>query len=392
VPDVVGLYRRFGVRLPELSDGWASTRCFSGRHDDRHPSARVHLRSGGFRCFACYAAGGVLDALELLGVHDRREARRLAVEYGILEPAQARRRPPRSALPGVGRAPSLTPIAEPSDDVETVPTSAAAGIGERIDYDQLPSGPDVVLDRTWTYVDATGAPVGRVRRLDLVDGTKRLWQERPDGDGWTPGLAGTTLPLYRLPDVLERARQGLRVLVVEGEKAVDALNRLGFFATTNAQGAGKWRPEHTAALTGATVLAIADCDLAGRLHAIRVSMDLLAAGVRVVGPFDPDPTRSDGFDIVDHLAGVAATVRAVYPELGDAAVRARLHDHVDMLIGHQLRTDGGELQRRLEYATFTANPAGHAFLDCAGCGRRRVHRLSHGLAFCPCGANQAAPG
>src|SRR5262245_41445047 len=118
---------RFGVRLPELSDGWASTRCFSGRHRDRHPSARVHLRSGGFRCFACDAAGGVLDALELLGVHDRGEARRIAVEYGILAPSQPR--PRRPGPLGVRRAPTMTPTAEtsPPDGVEAAPASSAVG-------------------------------------------------------------------------------------------------------------------------------------------------------------------------------------------------------------------------------------------------------------------------
>jgi DNA primase len=203
-------------------------------------------------------------------------------------------------------------------------------------------------------------------------------------------MAGVQLPLYRLPQVLEQARQGSRVLVVEGEKACDALDRLNLFATTNAQGAGKWRPDHTDSLVGATVLAIADCDLAGRLHAIQLSGDLLHAGVRVLAPLDLEPLRNDGFDVVDYLAEVAATVRAVTPELDEAAVRGRLRDHLEKLL-NRTRADSAELQRRLEFATFTANPAGHACIGCEACGQLRVHRVSHGFAYCPCGARREAP-
>jgi hypothetical protein len=383
VADVAGLYRRFGVRLPELEDGWASTRCFAGRHRDRHPSARVHLRSGGFRCFACNTRGGVLDALQLLGVHDRGEARRIAVEYGILDGALARSAPRPAPL-------GVRPLAEPAA-AAPAGESGPVGLGGRVDYDALPAASAVVRDRSWVYVDESNVPVGRVRRLDLADGEKRIWQERPAAEGWATGLAGKHLPLYRLPRVLEHAHAGRRVLVVEGEKAVDALDRLGFFATTNAGGAGNWRDEHTAALEGATVLAIADCDLTGRKHAIQVSAQLLGAGVRVLSPLDPEPLRNDGYDIVDHLADVAATIRAVAPELDDAPVRARLHDDLQPLLSNQVLADAGELQRRLEYASYTADPARHAYIDCTRCGRRRVHRLTHGLAYCPCGEHQPAP-
>lgn len=377
--DVSGLYRRFGVKLPDLGDRWASTRCFTGAHRDRHPSMRVHLTAGTFKCFACGARGGVLDALELLGVKDRGEARRLAVEYGILEPTR-QQRPPRPAPLGLHIRPAApTPKPEP-------------GLGGRVDYDNLPEGPRIAGDRTWVYVDEQNRPVGRVRRLDLADGTKRLWQERPIGDGWQSGLNGAHLPLYRLPLVLRHARAGHRVVIVEGEKAVDALDRVGVFSTTCAQGAGKWRDEHSTSLAGATVQAITDCDLAGRLHAIRLSMDCLLAGVRVLTPVDPEPGRNDGFDIVDQLAAVATTVRAVTPGLGDAAVRGRLHDYLEQLLNRRsLPVDGGELQRLLEHSTFTANPAGHAYIECARCDRRRVHRVTHGYAYCPCGTKRMAP-
>lgn len=383
-PDVRGMYAHYGVRLPRLGEGWVSVRCFSGRHADRHPSARVHLRSGGFRCFTCHIRGGALDALDLLGVGDRNEAAKIAVEYGILEPAQAKRRHCVVASVAAGARPAA-PVAK-----ETA--RSAVELGGRIDYAALPSGPAVVLDRAWTYVDARGVPLGRVRRLDLKDGEKRIWAERPEGDGWKPGLAGVALPLYRLPDVLARARHGERVLLVEGEKAVDALDRLGLFATTNPGGAGKWREQHSEALAGATALAIADCDLPGRLHALDVSLDLDAHGVHVLEPYDVDPLVQNGFDVVDQLAGVAETVRAVTPELSEVELRERLRAYLERELDRQLPADPTRLARRRERVRFEAEGGVEkALLRCERCADERVHRLAAGLAFCPCGHHCEAP-
>ena len=83
-----GLYARYGIRLPTRSSAGrlGQVRCFTGRHQDRHPSCSVHLESGGFRCFTCNVGGGVLTALAYLGEPDRDRAREVAIEYGILQP------------------------------------------------------------------------------------------------------------------------------------------------------------------------------------------------------------------------------------------------------------------------------------------------------------------
>jgi hypothetical protein len=385
--DVAGLYAAAGLRLREISsNGWVSTRCFAGTHPDRHPSARVNLRSGGFRCFKCGVRGGAIAALELLGV-ERARAVELCVEHGILEPAQGRSA--RRARPGFpARVPSLASTSGAAPAPSPTPANAT-----QVDWNEVTAFTGTaVRDRTWVYDDEHGVALGRIRRLDLADGTKRIWVERPDGDGWKPGLAGTALPLYRLPEVLERASRGKRVLLVEGEKAVDALERLGIFATTNPGGARKWREQHTAALAGATVLAVADCDLPGRLHAIDVSLELLANGVRVRDPLDLNPlARDSGFDVVDYLAGVGETLRAVAPEIADRDLRACLRDHLERELGRQLPADSNALLRRHERVLCEADgDQGKALLECERCSDERVHRLVAGLAYCPCGAHRGA--
>jgi hypothetical protein len=240
------------------------------------------------------------------------------------------------------------------------------------------------------YVNERGVPVGQVHRLDLPDGTKRIFQERPDSDGWKPGLNGAHLPLYRLPDVLRHARAGERVLVVEGEKSVDALDRLGVFSTTGPGGAGKWRASLSMALRGAHVTVVADCDWAGRCHAADVTRSLLEAHVRATVPLDLDPGRNDGYDIVDDLAELAATVRGVEPHIDSSEVRRRLRrnllDRVHLLLDADERSVDLYLERARLNAGIQQAGYGDTLVHCNRCGDVRPHRIRLGLAYCVCGA------
>jgi hypothetical protein len=394
--DVRSLYARFGVTLPQREDGHGRVRvrCFLGGHKDRRASAMVNLRTGGFNCHACNIGGGVLDALAWLGEPDRDRARQLAIEYGILDAdARARRSRQLPGLyhpgPGVAGAPP-TPVGGPTPRATPTLPQPGAG-GPTIDWANL-TPPATARERVWEYVNEAGTPVGRVKRLDLADGSKRIWQERPTPAGWDVGLAGRRLPLYRLPQVLHRARRGSRVLVVEGEKAVDALDRLALFATTNAGGAGKWHPEYTAALRGARVTVIADCDTPGRQHALSVTQELLGAGVNVTTPLDPAPYHHDGFDIVDYLAGCARTIRSVEPDFDAARVRTMLVDHVLAVLRNCLPAHAGELREksaRLRERDQPLRPGVDLF--CERCGQSRRHSVAAGLAYCPCGGHQPAP-
>ena len=140
---------------------------------------------------------------------------------------------------------------------------------------------DPVIAR-YVYRDETGRPVGRVCRTE----GKRFFQERSDGrGGWATGLGGTVLPLYRLPELLAVNPAEFRfVFVVEGEKDVEALTTLGLVVTTNAGGAGKWRPDHAHVLRGRRVAILPDNDDAGRRHAEQVAASLagVAAAVRIL--------------------------------------------------------------------------------------------------------------
>ena len=148
------------------------------------------------------------------------------------------------------------------------------------------------------------------------------------GDVFEPGLGDVRLVLYRLPVVLAQAARSGIVFVAEGEKCAEALERLELVATTAPLGAGKWRPEFAAMLAGAVVVAIPDCDRPGRLHALDV-LDTchVSSRCKVLEPLELGWHLPEGWDVVDELAGVAATLHAVEPDIdrGDTppATRAR---------------------------------------------------------------------
>jgi 5S rRNA maturation endonuclease (ribonuclease M5) len=112
---------------------------------------------------------------------------------------------------------------------------------------------------------------------------KKFQQRRPDGQGgWIYKLGNIRRVLYRLPELLS-SQEGI-VHIVEGEKDVDRLRELGLVATTNSEGAEKWRPEHAEFLRGREVVILPDNDEPGRRHAALVVKSLtgIAKSVKVV--------------------------------------------------------------------------------------------------------------
>ena len=126
---------------------------------------------------------------------------------------------------------------------------------------------------------------------------KGFSQRRPDGKGYTYNLKGVKPVLYRLPEVLEAIKNEKTIFIVEGEKDVENLYKLGFIATTCSSGAGKWKDTYSDSLKGANVIIIPDNDEPGRKHAEQVASSLLgkAVSVKIVNL----PEMQDKQDITD---------------------------------------------------------------------------------------------
>ena len=138
---------------------------------------------------------------------------------------------------------------------------------------------------TYGYTDENGTLLYQAVRYVSSHGEKSFKQRRPNGSGgWTWALGDVRRVPYRLPEVLQAVQAGRIVFIVEGEKDADRLHALGFVATCNSGGAGKWTGGLSEHFHGARVAVLPDNDDAGRNHALDVAAKLhrIAAEVRLV--------------------------------------------------------------------------------------------------------------
>lgn len=114
---------------------------------------------------------------------------------------------------------------------------------------------------------------------------------------------------------------GNHILLCEGEPDAIAAISVGAAAVA-VPGIEAWRPEWASRFRGRDVLICFDADAPGRAAVERVCDDLMAANASTARAWDPDPLRSDGYDLsdalIDERAGRRAGVRvALLPEVPD---------------------------------------------------------------------------
>ncbi|MDL2317683.1 DUF927 domain-containing protein [Eubacteriales bacterium OttesenSCG-928-A19] len=171
-------------------------------------------------------------------------------------------------------------------------------------------------DKVYDYTDENGGLLFQVCRYDLGNGEKTFRQRVPDQSargGYRWSIKGVRNVPYRLPEVIKAIQEGRPVFIVEGEKDADNMEALGFTATTNAGGASKdnakpkWRPEHSAALTGADVYILPDNDETGKSDRQQVATWLvpICKSVRLLDLTQVYPDLPVKGDITDffHMLG-----------------------------------------------------------------------------------------
>jgi hypothetical protein len=147
------------------------------------------------------------------------------------------------------------------------------------------------------YTDEFGNLLFQEVKYRLPDGSKQCPLRRPvDHDLWIWGLARAQFRGHEFPAVqpilynaqqLHTADPQAPVWIVEGPKDVESLKAIGFIATTNPLGAGKWAVTEEYAhsrLQGRAVYIIPDNDEPGRNHAKAVAQSCLkvTGAVRIV--------------------------------------------------------------------------------------------------------------
>ena len=174
------------------------------------------------------------------------------------------------------------------------------------------------LVATYEYQAKDGTPLIRVLRYD----PKSFSRQRPDGNGgWINGGTGDTSALYKWPELARACAEHGTAYLVEGEKDVEALTRLGLTATTCLGGASKWRDQYADEFVGLQqLIIIADRDTernnyAGQRFAQRASEAIRGRGVEVKTLCLPaeieGDTIKDTSDFLQHGRGRAELEKAV---------------------------------------------------------------------------------
>lgn len=224
-------------------------------HEDRTPSLSVNLDKGTWKCFAGCGEGGLIDFEMKFSSCDRETAKNRIGEV----------------------------IGEP----------VFRGTGEQ-------------PEATYQYRDAQGVVVFEKLRYP---GKRFLQRKLATKGGYEYKLGDVKKPLYRLPELLIANE----IFVCEGEKDCDNVMRAfgekassqHLAATTNFDGAGKWRNDYAPFFAGKKAVIFPDQDEIGRKHAEQVAASVhpYAVGVKVVNL----PGLADKGDVSDYLQTHVAT-------------------------------------------------------------------------------------
>jgi hypothetical protein len=178
--------------------------------------------------------------------------------------------------------------------------------------------PKQYISKIYEYYNADGELGYQVLRYE----PKTFRQRRPDGNGgWLNSVKDVEPLPYNLMGIMQNP--DAPIFIVEGEKAADALIKIGFVATTNSGGAGNFKPELADYFDGRNVVILPDNDNAGEQHADKVTRTLWgrASKIKVVSLSGLPPKG----DVVDWLAqgNDAAT-------LGEAVAKASAVTEADI--------------------------------------------------------------
>jgi len=192
--------------------------------------------------------------------------------------------------------------------------------------------------RYWEYPARDGSPLVRVVRFDDGKGGKSGkgdadWHQERWGKckptrqiGWVVGtkhIPREDIPIYRYAEVRKAIANNELIFIAEGEDNVDRLWALGFAATCNIGGSGKWRESDTRDLQGAKVVIIPDRDEPGINHAELLYQQFPEA--LWLYPFPNSKAwenlpKSKGLDIADWIEYHQITADDIRAAIGDKKV------------------------------------------------------------------------
>lgn len=274
---IINTLTSHGSRIRRLNPGSVVAQCPA--HDDREPSMTVTVGEKAV-LIHCHAGCQPADILDVLGLH-----------YSDLWPDDGTRKleTPQTwkAYQQAVRAANQRDHHRPQPDPDKPSTALTWRRGP--------------VEAIYTYRDADGVDVIQKLRYPKIDldtgeivGKTFSIQHYADGE-WNNGIGPNPIPIYNLPAVNAAVKHGIPIIIVEGEKDADRLNKLGHVATTlhstTAIDIDRLRP-----LTGCDITLIVDRDQAGDTWARELGDVLTSLGCRLMYR-----QAAVGKDVSDHL-------------------------------------------------------------------------------------------
>lgn len=129
------------------------------------------------------------------------------------------------------------------------------------------------LLRSHVYTNVNGDRIAVKTIFKKPDGSKMARWKRYEGNTLVKGLNGLQMPLYHACNLTDSAKP---VFIVEDEKDVETLEKLGYIATTSPKGAGsKWKDDYTRYFKNFDVIILADNDEVGLKYATNIAEKVL---------------------------------------------------------------------------------------------------------------------
>ncbi|MDE5582483.1 MAG: Rha family transcriptional regulator [Ruminococcus sp.] len=167
-----------------------------------------------------------------------------------------------------------------------------------------------VKTRSHVYMNMNHDKIAVKTIYKKPDGSKTARWERYEGNTLVKNLNGLQMPLYHVYNLTDNTKP---VFIVEGEKDVETMEKLGYIATTSPNGAGsKWKTDYTPLFRDFDVVILADNDEVGLKSATNIAENVIqtARSVKLVPSqslYEPLKPKGDISDIVECIGSERAT-------------------------------------------------------------------------------------
>jgi len=257
--------------------------CQHPDHDDKHASAsygeKTNTKNGTtlWNCHGCGRGGDAVDLVKIVNNTDYAGAMDFLQSAGLVAGNVA-----TNNVNG----------AKPPKIHATLQKAVDALI-----YGQNQTGGKWVAAITTPYVDINGLVVAYVARLENEEGKKHFGQITPRDGGYVNRGPDSGVPPLNLPE-LDKTKP---LVIVEGEKAAYAAEKLGLQATTWMGGAKATPKTDWAALKGFNCIIWPDNDEPGKMAAAEVAGRLagIASRIRILPLGDDLDAKDDAADVLE---------------------------------------------------------------------------------------------